>query len=77
MKCKVCGREAQKDYCMFHEAACQNVVQKFEDWKQATAVSWREYLKELVENSFTGTWAKEVAEYLLKNKDGLKYGEVV
>jgi len=29
----------------------------------------KEYLKELVENAYTGAWAKEVAEHLLKNKD--------
>jgi hypothetical protein len=46
------------------------VVRKFEDWKQATGASWKEYLKALVENAYTGYWAKEVAEGLLKNKDG-------
>jgi len=30
----------------------------------------KEYLKEVVENAYTGSWAKEVAENLLKNKDG-------
>ena len=54
---------------MFHEEAYHNIVQKFQAWKRATGVSWKEYLKELVENSYTGAWAKEVAEHLLK-KDG-------
>ena len=69
MKCIVCERESSKRYCGFHEKAYRNVVQKFEDWKWATGVSWKEYLKAVVENSYTGTWAKEVAEHLLKNKD--------
>ena len=69
MKCMVCDREAKETYCKFHNSAYLNVVQKFEDWQQATGVSWKEYLKELVANSYTGTWAKEVAEHLL-NKDG-------
>jgi len=30
----------------------------------------KQYLKELVENAYTGCWAKEVAESLLKNTDG-------
>ena len=55
---------------MLHDNAYRNIVQKFEDWKRATAISWKEYLKAVVENSYTGTWAKEVAEQLLKNKDG-------
>ena len=69
MKCLVCGREAKESYCGFHDAAYRNVVQNFEDWKQGTDLSWREYLKELVENPYTGIWTKEVAEHLLKNKD--------
>ena len=70
MKCMVCDREALENYCKFHEKAYRNIVQKFEDWKLAEGVSWKEYLKAVVENSYTGAWAKEVAEYLLKNKDG-------
>jgi hypothetical protein len=69
VNCIVCGRESSKKYCGFHEKAYRNVVLKFEDWQQAAGVSWKEYLKAVVENSYTGTWAKEVAEHLLKNKD--------
>jgi len=70
LKCAVCDREAAEKYCMFHEEAYLNVVQKFETWKRATDASWKQYLKELVENAYTGCWAKEVAEHLLKNEDG-------
>jgi len=69
MKCLVCDREALENYCELHEKAYQNVVQKFEDWKRATGVSWKEYLKELVENEYTGAWAKEVVEQLLSEKE--------
>jgi len=67
--CIVCERESLKKYCGFHEKAYLNVVLKFGAWQQALGVSWKEYLKAVVENSYTGTWAKEVAEHLLKNKD--------
>ena len=70
MKCIVCNRETLENYCEFHEKAYRNIVQKFEDWKRATGVSWKEYLNAVVENSYTGAWAKEVAKHLLKNKDG-------
>ncbi|MCW4016679.1 MAG: hypothetical protein NWF06_09945 [Candidatus Bathyarchaeota archaeon] len=69
MKCIICDRDTKKTYCVFHDKAYQNVVHNFEDWKLAAAVSWKEYLKAVVENSYTGTWAKEVAEHLLKKKD--------
>lgn len=69
MKCKVCDREARNKYCELHEKAYANIMQKFEIWKNATEVSWEQYLNELVKNPFTGTWAKEVAEHLLKDKE--------
>ncbi len=69
MKCKICGREAKKDYCKFHEIAYRNIEEKFPAWEKAMDASWKEYLKELVVNSFTGTWAKEVAEDLLKRNE--------
>ena len=65
MKCIVCDRESKEKYCDFHKEAYHNVVQKFEAWKRADSLSWKEYLKELMENSYTGIWAKEVAKYLL------------
>lgn len=69
MKCKVCKREAQNKYCELHEKAYTNIMQKFRIWKNAADVSWEQYLNELVKNSFTGIWAKEVAEHLLKDKE--------
>jgi len=44
-------------------------MQKFETWKNAAGVSWEQYLNELLKNPFTGIWAKEVAEHLLKSKE--------
>ena len=69
MKCTVCDREAPENYCVLHKKAYSNIIQKFECWQRAAGVSWKEYLKAVVEHSYTGTWAKEVAEHLLKNKD--------
>jgi len=70
LKCKVCSREAQSqsEYCELHEKAYQNIRQKFEVWKKASGVEWKEYLKEIAKNPFTGTWAREVAENLLSKE---------
>ncbi len=68
MKCSLCNRKNRNEYCELHEKAFANINQKFEVWKTAADVSWEQYLKELVENPFTGIWAKEVAEHLLKEK---------
>jgi hypothetical protein len=43
-------------------------VEKYEAWKKALDISWKEYLNEIVKNSLTGEWAKEVAQHLLENE---------
>jgi hypothetical protein len=69
MKCVVCNRDTKEQYCKFHELARNNVIHKFAYWQRVTGLSWKEYLKAVVENSYTGAWAKEIAEHLLNNKD--------
>jgi hypothetical protein len=69
LRCECCSREARNEYCELHEKAYAGVVQKFEMWKHAVDVSWEQYLNEIVKNPFTGAWAKEVAERLLKDKE--------
>lgn len=70
MKCKVCSREtySQSEYCELHEKAYQSIHRKFEVWKKASGVDWKNYLKEIAKNPLTGTWAKEVAENLLSEE---------
>jgi len=45
--------------------AYESIVKKYETWKRALGISWKEYLSEVVKNSLAGEWAKEVAEYLI------------
>jgi len=47
--------------------AYESISKKYELWKKALEISWKEYLSEIVKNSLTGEWAKEVAEYLIKS----------
>ena len=68
LKCRVCNREAVEKYCELHEKAYRSIVQKYDDWKRATDVSWKEYLNEIAENPYTGSWAKEVAKQLMENE---------
>jgi len=69
MKCGICNKEAVEKYCELHEKAYKNIVQKYDDWKKAMDISWKEYLNEIAKNPYTGSWAKEVAEQLMENKD--------
>ena len=69
MKCKVCSRQAppqaQNSHCELHQKAYENLQKKFEDWKKASNIEWKNYLQEVARNPLTGIWAKEVAESLL------------
>ena len=70
MKCVVCSREASEDcYCEVHAKAYEVIVKKYELWKKALEISWKEYLSEIVKNPLTGEWAKEVAEHLSRSEE--------
>jgi len=69
LKCKVCYREAgERDFCLVHLKAYENIVRKYDFWRKASKISWKEYLSEIKQNSLTGEWAKEVASYLISNE---------
>jgi hypothetical protein len=57
--------QPQSKYCGLHEKAYENIRKKFENWKSALNIEWRNYLQEVAKNPSTGVWAKEVAENLL------------
>ena len=70
MNCKVCGREtAEGDFCRFHSRAYKNIMQSFGCWKKGLKIPWKDYLREIQKNCFTGIWAKEVAEHLSKKEE--------
>jgi hypothetical protein len=69
LKCKACNKEAGgKNFCPLHLKAYDNIVTKYDVWRKAVEISWREYLKEIEKNSLTGEGAKEVAKYLITNE---------
>jgi len=65
MKCEICGREADSQFCESHRKAYENLIEKCEVWKEALKITWNEYLNEILRNPFAGLWAKEVARHLL------------
>ncbi len=68
MQCVICNREAvENNYCELHIKAYESVAEKFQEWKKASGISWKEYLSEIAKNPLTGEWAKEVAEHLIKS----------
>jgi hypothetical protein len=71
MKCQTCNREAEKDgYCKLHAKAYENIKKKYEEWRKAMDISWKEYLREIAKNPLAGEWVREVAEHLEKTGEG-------
>ena len=66
--CRVCGMNDKREYCKRHQTAYENLVRAYDIWQRATGLSWNEYLGEVIENEFTGLWAREVAQRLKMEK---------
>jgi len=72
LNCKICPRKPVKDgFCLSHLKAYENIVKKYYFWRESLKISWKEYLSEIQQNSLTGEWAKEVANYLI-NSEGTR-----
>lgn len=68
MKCKTCDKEAvENGYCPSHAKAYENIIKKYEVWKEVLETSWKEYLSEIAKNFLTGEWATQVAQQLIEN----------
>jgi hypothetical protein len=69
LNCKICPRKPVKNgFCQLHLKAYENIVGKYDFWRKALKISWKEYLSEITQNALTGEWAKEVANYLVNNE---------
>ena len=67
MECPICGRKVDRPgYCKLHAEVCNVVMEKYDRWRKATDISWKEYLSEIAKNPLTGEWAREVAQYLME-----------
>jgi hypothetical protein len=52
-----------------HLKAYENIVKKYDVWRKALKIFWREYLREIERNPLTGEWTKQVANYLTNNEE--------
>lgn len=75
-KCLVCQSTVEKgDFCDAHLIAKNNLQKKYSDWQKAFGkLSWQDYLDRMVNDSEipVGDWAKEVADYFLRNSIPIK-----
>ena len=69
MKCPICSSEVDElGYCSLHAEVYEVVIRKYDRWKKALDISWKEYLSEIVNNPLTGEWARAVAQYLIETE---------
>lgn len=69
MKCSVCDNTfGEENFCEIHKAAYKNVMEAFKSWQRAMDVEWKDYLKRIIDNDYTGKRAREVAEFLLSKE---------
>jgi hypothetical protein len=70
LNCKICQRKSVKNgFCLLHLKAYENIVEKYDFWRNAQGISWKEYLSEIEQNPLTGEWAKEVANHLINSEE--------
>jgi hypothetical protein len=70
VKCKICNREsADRNLCQWHYKANTKVFLGYETWRKGLRIPWEDYLRRIRDNSLTGRWAKEVAEYLINKEE--------
>ena len=77
MNCPVCNGEISEDaYCKLHAEVYGIILKKYDQWKKAKGISWKEYLSEIAKNQFTGEWAREMAQHLIEmeNRKNVKNG---
>jgi hypothetical protein len=65
VKCQLCARAAATDLCVYHQEAMERVKERYPLWVRAYGtMEWKDYLDNVKRNVQTGTWAKEIAEFL-------------
>ena len=68
MNCEICELPTSKEpFCDKHDSALKSLKKAFEEWKKAKNIEWKEYLDQIIENTNSGKWVIEMAEYLKKN----------
>ncbi len=65
--CPICGRPRAGEFCEVHERALENLSKSYPAWKERLGLSWEEYLEKASKGKAFGSYAREVASYVLKN----------
>ena len=65
MKCPLCSRDTEGEFCLYHAAAKEKVEAVYPLWVKAYGrITWKDYLDSVKRNPQTGLLAKEIEEFL-------------
>ncbi|MEM2111625.1 MAG: hypothetical protein QXX08_07085 [Candidatus Bathyarchaeia archaeon] len=65
MRCGVCNRNSESEFCERHKKAYENLMKAYKVWEKSLGISWIEYLCRIRQNANAGLWVKEVVQHLL------------
>ncbi len=68
-KCIICGFYSEGSLCFKHRIAARSLTEGYKYWKEAFDISFNEYLREVRKRPETGTWVKEVIDYIVSSND--------
>jgi len=57
-------------FCYIHEIAYRNLVNTFENWR-SDGYDWSSYIEKIYRSKLTGSYVKEVIEYLRRRSRSL------
>ncbi len=62
MECQICKRQVRLNsaLCRYHSLALRRLLRRYDAWQKAAQVEWKEYLRRLDSNPFTGAWIREI-----------------
>jgi hypothetical protein len=70
LNCKICNRKAgERDFCPLHLKAYENILKKYDFWRKALNISWKDYISEIEKNALTGESARDATKYLINNEE--------
>jgi DNA topoisomerase-1 len=73
-RCVICRLERDKNsiygFCYIHEIAYRNLVNTFENWR-SDGYDWSSYIEKIYRSKLTGSYVKEVIEYLRRRSRSL------
>jgi len=55
LQCLTCSRKAdEQSYYKLHARVCIVIIRKYDLWRKANKISWKEYLSEIAKDQLAG-----------------------